>query len=224
MRPHTLTTGKDRIGPFEPPQTCAGQYEFDDESDAWDRNNDANSYRQPETRTLEGQLDTEPNLNERKTTLERIADAYFTPKAFEKDGKVYEFLGVKIVQKLLMSAVRKMFRRTEGMDEVAGMYFIGKRRRTRDLETFVKGTRFNEAYHLSFVPFGVYLTGEPTIQNNTLLMAMNSAILILNVGLVMLQRYNRARVYTALEHRKTRDGTYRLATEGWDRARTPQRS
>jgi hypothetical protein len=101
---------------------------------------------------------------------------YFRPKPFE-NSKLYEFLGVRLAKK----AVTYIFK-NKGR---ANNYYIGKERNLEALIKYEKEARFNEKVHL--------FSAACCIIGN--LWPINIA----NIYLIMIQRYNRARIVNTLK-------------------------
>lgn len=141
------------------------------------------------------------------SVLEDALEWYFRPKEIEKwqNGRIYEVMGIKHVQKAVLAFVGFVGIHPDGPQT---NYFIGPKRTAEGLVKFEKSTRFNESVHASAVPMGVaciaLLTAlakdyaSPMIVPATLCVAGTFA----NAALAMLQRYNRTRIYTVLEHKR----------------------
>ncbi len=139
-----------------------------------------------------------------KTLGRKISDAYFEPKFFERSGRLYECLGVRSIKKGIMSTVG-ILHKTLGEHKYAGSYFVGQEDRSVDaLRDFEAGTRFNESVHLFF---GLY-SASSTIYNfmdDSSFFYFNGALTLANIACVMVQRYNRARVYNTIEQKLEMD-------------------
>jgi len=110
-----------------------------------------------------------------------LADLYFKTKSFEQGGKIYEKIGVKFIQKIVMGVAVIL-----GIEENPGAYFIGKKRNEEALRKFELGTRVSEAQHIPFsLLFAILLMSDPLLWGTGL---------IINMYLIILQRYNRSRV------------------------------
>ncbi len=135
-----------------------------------------------------------------KSFLTRIADSYFAPKQFErwKNGRVYELLGVKYVQKVIMGTIGAWSRK-KGGGEFACAYFIGRRVNLSSLNTYESGTRLNETIHAPLVLLCGYLTFSQLGTGEYVSATISGVATVVNVACTMLQRYNRARVYRVLE-------------------------
>ena len=110
-----------------------------------------------------------------------LTDLYFKTKSFEQGGKIYEKIGVKFIQKIVMGVAVIL-----GIEENPGAYFIGKKRNEEALRKFELGTRVSEAQHIPFsLLFAILLMSDPLLWGTGL---------IINMYLIILQRYNRSRV------------------------------
>lgn len=101
---------------------------------------------------------------------------YFKPKGFE-NSKIYEYLGVRIAKKI----VTKLGKKGKGDN-----YFIDSNRDVDSLINYEKLTRFNEKVHLF----------------SSACLAFNELwpINVANFYLIMIQRYNRARITNTLKY------------------------
>ena len=159
---------------------------------------------------LEGMLSNEGVSAKReepikkRSKLGKIADMYFRPKFFEKSGRIYKWMGIKYFQKAVMGTVGKSMRKSGG-GWTADNYFIGKKRDTDSLKYFESKTRFNETVHAPVALYGTILCAinlpDAMAKNDYSGFIIGGALLFLNGYITMLQRYNRARVYEAIEHR-----------------------
>lgn len=119
----------------------------------------------------------------------RKYDWYFEPKSFEKSGKLYEILGVKIFQKLLF-----------GLKEIYSLDAAG------GILPFEKSTRVLEAIHIVEGSIVAVITAG-CIAFKILPASLGISInIIANIYPIMLQRYNRARVYGILEKKQEMQG------------------
>ena len=130
-----------------------------------------------------------------------VAEAYFSPKQFEKDGRIYKLLGVRKFKRYMPTSgdlVINHLRKSSGKGLINGST-------TKDLHRYERYTRLFEATHLGF---GVPLTGlviDAVLQNRldaaAIITTMNIAG---NIYPVMVQRYNRARLYRTIERNEKR--------------------
>jgi hypothetical protein len=101
---------------------------------------------------------------------------YFRPKKFE-NSRIYEYFGVRIAKKIAASFAKKS---TNGSN-----YYLDSHRTLDSLINYEKSTRFNESVHL-FSAACLSLSG---------LYPLNIA----DFYLIMIQRYNRARIVNTLK-------------------------
>jgi hypothetical protein len=131
----------------------------------------------------------------------RLAAAYFSPKPFEKNGKIYEYLGIKQFKKALMGSAGKLLRAKK---PDAFNYFIGQKISTERLEIFAAATLLNESVHvMGQVGLGGLLLIDFAYGNYGLA-AASGIVSIPNLYLIALQRYNRERILNVLDHRTNR--------------------
>jgi len=92
------------------------------------------------------------------------------------------------------------FHRWLGAHKTGSNYYIGKERSVSKLKEFETQTRFNECVHTPFMLFFTYKLAED-LANGSYTDAVFDAVIgvALNGYCVMLQRYNRARVYNTLD-------------------------
>ena len=133
--------------------------------------------------------------------LAKLADDYFKPKSFEKSGRLYEALGVRGFQKLYFMTLGKL---VEGLcGQKPGLSDISD----ESLENYENFTRGLEMIHLPLAAVCSPLVIRLFANGDYKLGAINLAIqALVNYYPIMLQRYNRARVYRILERRKARRG------------------
>jgi hypothetical protein len=120
-----------------------------------------------------------------QTPFSRIAGWWFRPKAFEKEGEFYQWVGVPIFKRLFMATVGRV-----------GDYSL-KGRGITALEDSERWTRVFETYHLIF---GAIITGTAAwlfLVRGHVSLELIIAGCVLNLYLVLLQRYNRVRLLRA---------------------------
>ena len=128
--------------------------------------------------------------------IERLADLYFRPKAFEGRGKIYVYLGVLVFKRALL----KLARPAPGAARPS--YWLTAHD-ADGLRAFERRTRRNEAIHLlALVPPVLGLA----LSNNAgpLLVSVFVAVIALNFHPILLQRYNRIRIYRVLARAEVR--------------------
>jgi hypothetical protein len=155
---------------------------------------------------LEKKLDSEPEDN--LPAHNRPGDWYFAPKPFERwqDGKIYKWLGVKYVEMAVRDTAVKLKRKTKA-DCNASHYFIGSRLDLKSIKRYEEGTRSNEVIHIFGVFANAYLTMYFLNHGLYAPAAIYAAMIAYNSALLMLQRYNRVRVYNILDRVEARRRT-----------------
>ena len=125
--------------------------------------------------------------------LNWLQEQYFKPKFFEKSGKLYENLGVKTFKKFLPTMGGYMCRLT-GYRWINGKKDLGM----RDF-----WTRVYETIHLTIGSVVTVQTIDKIADGDYDGAAIQTALnLLVNVYPIMMQRYNRSRIYRTQERRK----------------------
>lgn len=174
-----------------------------------------------ETSGLEMKLDS-TNANDKtnnRSFLRKAADLYFEPKSFEKweNGRLYEYLGARYVQKAVMGTVGKLTSKIVS-SEKGDNYIIGRRHDIKSLKRFEWRTRFNETVHTFgeawivgwalLINYKCYDFAKELEKGNYDITMILGTGLLLNGALVMLQRYNRARVHNIIEKKEKRKNIF----------------
>lgn len=130
-------------------------------------------------------------------TVGHLMDTWFTPKRFESE-RLYRRLGARVLKRyvptggdLVMQWVRRRHPEQRWVDRSAG-----------SLERFERRTRVNEAIHVVGSVGGAVLILERARRGALTRRAMLAALaanVALGIWPVVLQRYNRLRVYRAIE-------------------------
>ena len=84
---------------------------------------------------LEDRLDSETNG---KSFIEKSTDWYFAPKSFERSGRLYEMLGVKLFRKVLMGTFGNLLKGRRAGAHYNSNYFIGS---DRSIYSLKKGAK-----------------------------------------------------------------------------------
>ncbi|MEI6849872.1 MAG: hypothetical protein WCK29_02450 [archaeon] len=135
--------------------------------------------------------------------LDRIRSFYFEPKYFEKNGRIYELLGVKLFKNMLLSYSEK-HGRSRSKELKGSNYYLGADLSEDSLKKFESKTRYNEKVHL--------VTGLLFAANSIFNFAMEENLMgitftlpaIIDLYLISLQRYNRTRIYEILSRRNAK--------------------
>ena len=131
-----------------------------------------------------------PTISTFREYAHKTLEAYFEPKEFERSSKVYESLGVTYFAKLWKLTVGRM------SPVHKGKFIYGK----KSLANYEQATRIYEQVHLTgnaMMLWGIALD----IHSNQPISAgvwfgVNTLV---NIYPILLQRYNRTRVYRVLE-------------------------
>jgi Glycosyl-4,4'-diaponeurosporenoate acyltransferase len=119
-----------------------------------------------------------------------LTDRYFDIKDFERNGKIYEKVGIKIRKKVVLNTAWRLVSKDKSR------YYL-QSWRIEDIKDTISWLKYNESIHLigmiRFVILEIY-------QHNIILWIF----LLQNFYLVMLQRYNRWRLQVLLNKAKNR--------------------
>jgi len=141
---------------------------------------------------LEEQLiSTEPD---EQSIWRKIAEYYFEPKKFERwrDGRIYELIGVKHFKNFVTKSMEKY-----SGNKFQDNYFI-QNYSTKGLHDFLNQTVNNELYHLiAIIPTLMFIPGW--IEREPLSLWLGIPVSLLNFYTILIQRYNRSRIYNALD-------------------------
>lgn len=123
-----------------------------------------------------------------------ILDLYFAPKFFEKNGLIYKLLGVHIFKRFLPTGGDIISRITKTRTIENG--------KTETLKRYEKYTRIYEAIHLTaFVGYIALIMINLSLYWVVMWVVLN---LLINVYPIMVQRYNRGRIYKILQKRRVK--------------------
>ena len=132
---------------------------------------------------------------------QKAKDLYFKPKGVEKwkNGRIYEWLGVKKFKKLCEYVGHKVWKDNTSENN----YFIWDRS-PEGLKAFEKKTRFNEAVHLvtTVVPAMCFTPGW--IDGDPFSVYVGGVLTAINAYSLLLQRYNRTRIENILDKMESR--------------------
>lgn len=155
-----------------------------------------------ETAIIEDVPETDKALSWFKDVVKQTTDAWFDPKSFEKNPEVYEKLGVKTFKKYVPTGgdlVVNFMRRHGG----SGVIDDGSINSLRNYEKF---TRIYETIHLVFFGVVAATIGSQLqagyIETAAFIAGINTLV---NVYPIMLQRYNRSRLYNTINKMEQRE-------------------
>ncbi|MFA6889366.1 MAG: hypothetical protein WC254_07765 [Candidatus Woesearchaeota archaeon] len=128
-----------------------------------------------------------------------LQEQYFKPHSFERDGKLYEALGVRTFKKYLPT----------GGDYICRLTGINWIKSKKELGPLNCMTRFYEATHTVFFILGTLQTVDAISEENYIEAGFKLAINILvNLYPIITQRYNRSRIYAIQEKRREMHYSY----------------
>ena len=136
-----------------------------------------------------------------KQVVKRIADAWFDPKSFEQNPELYEKLGVRTFKRYMPTSGDLVYR------------LVWKRFGAEDLvkptlesmKDYEKYTRLYEGIHLTFLGLGA-ATMAAQLSSGQIEGAVFTAGIntLVNVYPILVQRYNRSRLYKAINRMESR--------------------
>lgn len=143
-----------------------------------------------------------------KEALDKVSEWYFRPKSFEKSGRLYETLGVRVVNKIYLKTIGKL--RSKLVLIMSGRDRYLDDHSDKSLRKLEKEKRILETIHIvyfilySFV-FSIFIfPAIPLLTLEKVLTVFIVLQLIANVYPIMLYRYVRTRIYKILEYRESK--------------------
>lgn len=149
---------------------------------------------------LERELDS-TELDDR-SIWQKVKDFYFEPKGVERwnNGRIYEWTGMKKFKKVCGYIGRKM-----GKDHGReNNYFIWDKSED-GLREFEKKTRVNEGVHFVTTVFPAMCFIPGWIDGDPLSVYVGGVLIAINAYSLLLQRYNRSRIYNVLDRMEARN-------------------
>ena len=142
---------------------------------------------------LEGKLYSETDED---SLISRSTNLYFSPKSFErwKKGRVYEWIGIKKFKKVCEYIGRKLGKDHGGKNN----YFIWDKSED-GLRGFEKETRFNEGGHFVGTVIPAMCLTPGWVDGDPFSVYIGGVLTAINIYSILLQRYNRARIYNTLD-------------------------
>lgn len=129
-----------------------------------------------------------------------LPDWYYKPHFWEKKGRVYKMLGIGLVKKFVPTGGDRMVKHKRSINP--DFHMQGFTLKTPSLEAMLqyeKYTRIHEATHVVGTAIGACLATASTFADNRLFLIATGIGTLANIYPVMLQRYNRERIYRVLE-------------------------
>lgn len=137
-----------------------------------------------------------PSSTTFSSALCKISDAYFKPKPWERSGKIYEYFGSKFTQRII--GKNRLVRFLSEKAPIVTNYQLGGYTLKRAI-TFDRYSRISESIHA----LGLVLNARhmfDVVQGDDSFVWQAAALAFWNINLIMLQRYNRARIYKVIDH------------------------
>ena len=168
---------------------------------------------QPQRESLNSTFSFEQEINEPtldanqpptwfRSTATKIADAWFDPKSFEQHPGLYEKLGVKTFKRFMPTGdllYQSTWKKLTGFDMVR----IDSPQSLKNMEIF---TRVFESIHLAGFAVSAAEVGFFAAHQNVKPAVIAGALNILvNIYPIMVQRYNRVRLYRTINRMNKRD-------------------
>lgn len=125
--------------------------------------------------------------------IEAILDLYFNPKWFERDGLIYKILGVAIFKVVINATVGKFVLALRQRKDLTS-YYISDVRSEKAVRLTERWGRFNEATHVILVGVSLLILSAVHVRGYHDGVIIMIFVVVLNVYLVMLQRYNRIKI------------------------------
>jgi len=135
-------------------------------------------------------------VNREKSILKKMADWYFEPTGLEKQGKVYELIGMKKFKKGALKLTSKLGRVKDGTK--GSNYYIDDIS-LESIKRFETKTRFNETVHIITDVPAIYFAMDQFSKGEYAAGVVLSLIALPSLYLAGLQRYNRARIYDIVD-------------------------
>lgn len=127
-----------------------------------------------------------------KETSKKIADAWFDPKSFESQ-ETYEKIGIRTFKKFMPSCGDYVYRYVWKKFGASDWVKPGDIESLKRMQFF---TRVYETVHVSFLALGVGVIASQLSEGNVNSAAFAAVInTLVNVYPIMVQRYNRLRLY-----------------------------
>lgn len=157
-----------------------------------------------------------------KETSKKIADAWFDPKSFESQ-ETYEKIGVRIFKKFMPSSGDYVYRYVWKKFGAPDWVKPGNIDSLKNMQFF---TRVYETIHVSFLALGAGVMASQLSAGNINAAAFTAALnTLVNVYPIMVQRYNRLRLYrniNKMEERNAKGDNKAKSDESGDKEIEPE--
>lgn len=136
--------------------------------------------------------------------IDVILDLYFNPKWFERDGLIYRVLGVGIFKIVINATVGRFVLAIRQRKDLTS-YYIGDVRSEKAVRLTERWSRFNEATHILVTIISLLILRAFHVRGYHGGVVFMIFAVLLNVYLIMLQRFNRIKLlkWIAVLHTRT---------------------
>jgi hypothetical protein len=136
-----------------------------------------------------------------------LLDFYFFPKAFERNGLIYRLLGIPLFKQVIMATVGAFVLACRAKKDLAS-YFVTAPFSKKALQTTERWSRFNEIVHIVIMIITGFLARYALMRGSKTGFLLLIFAVLLNFYLILLQRYNRVKMYRLMEslHNRRRVG------------------
>ncbi|HEX7483998.1 MAG TPA: hypothetical protein VF281_02495 [Candidatus Saccharimonadales bacterium] len=152
--------------------------------------------------------------NAEANLVKRGLTRYFTTRNYERSIKWHTRLGSPVIRKVVMGTVGRLISRPGG----GGNYRLDSDKSRIEAATSFAfgGSVFNETVHtIAAIPSGVAIVADIAESKYGEGLAINTGGAVLNLALVALQRYNRARMIKRIDEELQNGSTYKSDYENW---------
>lgn len=120
-------------------------------------------------------------------------DFYFCPKPFERSGLLYRLLGVPIFKQVIMGTAGTFVLALRARKDLTS-YFVIAPFSQQALQTTERWSRFNEIVHIVIMIVTGFLARFALMRGSKIGFVFLLFAVLLNFYLILLQRYNRAKM------------------------------
>jgi len=125
-------------------------------------------------------------------------DFYFLPKRFERRGLVYKILGVEIFRLVILATVGNFVLALRKRQALYS-YFVTNSLSIKSVRRTEAWSRFNEVVHLALILITALIGRAIYLKGYKAGAVLLGLVVLLNIYLIMLQRYNRVKLMSMLE-------------------------
>lgn len=131
-----------------------------------------------------------------------IPDWYYKPRSWERAGNgfIYKALGIELIKDFIPTGGDRKIKKKRKIDpNYHTPTFTFKKPSFKEMQIYERYTRIHETTHMLASILGTGLTGAFFMNNNLALVLASGIYTLGNIYPVMLQRYNRERMYRLME-------------------------